>query len=92
VAHIPYCYESLFSHQCVSLFNHGPWHTGTEIFYEENMKAINGYTPIYRICAGQPTNEDKTCSNDHYIHFNINDHLRYFDKDVSLNGIDNCTL
>ncbi|KAI6182304.1 Lipase domain containing protein [Aphelenchoides bicaudatus] len=91
VAHIPYCYEALFSHQCVSLFNHGPWHSGTEIWYtSQEMTANNTYTPIFRICAGEPVNEDRSCSNNEYIHYNINDHLYYFDKDVSSHGDHGC--
>lgn len=92
VAHLPYCYEALFSHQCVSLFNHGPWHTGTEIWYKEDMTETDSFTPIFRICGGNPINEDSTCSNYEYPHYNINDHLYYFDIDVSLNGLHGCAL
>jgi len=92
VAHLPYCYEALFSHQCVSLFNHGPWHTGTEIWYHGDMTENKSLAPIFRICGGKPFNEDTSCSNYEYPHYNINDHLFYFDVDVSSNGLHGCSL
>ncbi|KAI6234399.1 Triacylglycerol lipase [Aphelenchoides fujianensis] len=89
VAHLPYCYETLWSHQCTPLFNHGPQHHGTEIWY---LEAMNPDFDLFRICTGQPLNEDSSCSNGKYIHFDVNDHLVYFGKDVSANGVGGCPV
>ncbi|CAJ0946710.1 unnamed protein product, partial [Mesorhabditis belari] len=82
VAHIPYCYEHLWSRSCGQLANHGPWHHGTEVWFPGNM--TNG--GLYRICRGTPLNEDDTCSNSAYLRFNIDDHRYYFEKEVSTHG------
>uniref|UniRef100_A0A1I7RKW6 Lipase_3 domain-containing protein n=1 Tax=Bursaphelenchus xylophilus TaxID=6326 RepID=A0A1I7RKW6_BURXY len=90
VAHLPYCYESLWSRQCSGLYNHGPYHHGTEIWYPESMGGTSNYLPLYRICNGTPQNEDQICSNSAYIHYNVADHLLYFNKTVSDYGEAGC--
>ncbi|KAI6178735.1 Lipase-3 domain-containing protein [Aphelenchoides besseyi] len=89
VAHLPYCYETLWSHRCTPLYNHGPYHHGTEIWYPGNMTITED---AYQICTGHPHNEDDACSNAEWRHFNVNDHLVYFDKDVSNNGVLGCPV
>ncbi|KAI6203466.1 HBS1-like protein [Aphelenchoides besseyi] len=89
VAHLPYCYETLWSHRCTPLYNHGPYHHGTEIWYPGNMTITKD---AYQICTEHPYNEDDTCSNAEWKHFNVNDHLVYFDKDVSNNGVLGCPV
>ncbi|MFH4976946.1 hypothetical protein AB6A40_003655 [Gnathostoma spinigerum] len=86
VAHLPFCYETLRSHSCMSLRNHGPYHHGTEIWYPNDMTNIS----LYRICTSLPRNEDDTCSNSQYAHFNIDDHTFYYNEHVSEYGKRGC--
>lgn len=58
VAHLPYCVERIFSHRCTSLYNHGSFHHGTEIWYPDKMNLTDS---IFRICTGLPINEDENC-------------------------------
>ncbi|CAD5206357.1 unnamed protein product [Bursaphelenchus okinawaensis] len=92
VAHLPYCYESLFSRQCSSLYNHGPYHHGTEIWYPGEMTNSGYLYNMYRICTNTPLNEDRSCSNSAYIHYNVADHLMYFNKSVSDYGEAGCPV
>uniref|UniRef100_A0A915ECP1 Fungal lipase-like domain-containing protein n=1 Tax=Ditylenchus dipsaci TaxID=166011 RepID=A0A915ECP1_9BILA len=87
VAHLPYCYERLLSHKCASLYNHGPWHHGTEIWYPDGM---NNTDSLFKICQGLPLNEDDSCSNGYYVHYGTTDHFRYFEKDVDQYGTAGC--
>lgn len=59
VAHLPYCYETILSRECTPLYNHGPFHHGTEIWYPDEWMQAN--RSLYRICDGEPFNEDQSC-------------------------------
>uniref|UniRef100_A0A914Z6X1 Fungal lipase-like domain-containing protein n=1 Tax=Panagrolaimus superbus TaxID=310955 RepID=A0A914Z6X1_9BILA len=81
VAHLPYCYESIFSHQCSAAYNHGPFHHGTEIWYPEEME---NNSSIFRICTGMKFL---------ILEFSrIKDHLVYLGKDVSGYGNAGCKI
>ncbi|KAI1701078.1 lipase (class 3) domain-containing protein [Ditylenchus destructor] len=86
VAHLPYCYESL-TRKCTPLYNHGPWHHGTEIWYEDGMSPNSS---LFKICRGAPINEDDECSNGYYVHYTTADHFLYFERDVDSYGSAGC--
>uniref|UniRef100_A0A0N4Z4B2 Lipase_3 domain-containing protein n=1 Tax=Parastrongyloides trichosuri TaxID=131310 RepID=A0A0N4Z4B2_PARTI len=86
VPHIPACYEYGRKRSCIPAFNHSPYHHGTEVWYPISMNGTSNYT----ICLGEPINEDDTCSNKCFLHYDINDHLRYFEHDVSSYGDNGC--
>uniref|UniRef100_A0AC35UBE4 SCP domain-containing protein n=1 Tax=Rhabditophanes sp. KR3021 TaxID=114890 RepID=A0AC35UBE4_9BILA len=86
VPHLPACYEFHYHRSCIPAGNHSPYHHGIEVWYNETMKANSTYT----ICQGTPFNEDDLCSNKFFTHYNVFDHLVYFEKDVSLNGEMGC--
>uniref|UniRef100_A0A7E4VPQ7 Lipase_3 domain-containing protein n=1 Tax=Panagrellus redivivus TaxID=6233 RepID=A0A7E4VPQ7_PANRE len=85
VPHLPYCFEDFWT-KCTAGRNHTPYHHGTEIWYPEDMNNSS----IFRICTAEPINEDASCSNEYYVHFNIIDHLAYLGKDVDLHGTTGC--
>ncbi|KAF7633930.1 Lipase_3 domain-containing protein [Meloidogyne graminicola] len=89
VPHIPYCYETLKRpHRCTTLHSHGPFHHPTEIWYPaEDMSTNNS---LFRICDGFPLGEDQKCSNAHFVHFQVGDHLKYFGKFIDLYGNNGC--
>uniref|UniRef100_A0A1I7VYB7 Lipase_3 domain-containing protein n=1 Tax=Loa loa TaxID=7209 RepID=A0A1I7VYB7_LOALO len=86
VSHLPNCLINIRTFACSSRFSFGPYHHGLEIWYPKNMTE----TSRYRLCSGQPLNEDQTCSNGYYRHYTINDHLFYFGEHVSIYGISGC--
>ncbi|PAV60364.1 hypothetical protein WR25_07837 [Diploscapter pachys] len=85
VAHIPLC-GAIYPRSCSPLFNHAPYHHGIEIWYQSNMTD----TDLFRLCTGNPLNEDDSCSNAWYIHYNVNDHLTYYEHQVSKYGENGC--
>uniref|UniRef100_A0A0K0FBZ5 Lipase_3 domain-containing protein n=1 Tax=Strongyloides venezuelensis TaxID=75913 RepID=A0A0K0FBZ5_STRVS len=87
VPHIPGCYEYGRKRSCVPAFNHSPYHHGTEIWYPLTMNGSSDY----KFCYGLPINEDDNCSNRCFLHYDINDHLKYFEHDVSSYGDKGCT-
>ncbi|GMT27522.1 hypothetical protein PFISCL1PPCAC_18819, partial [Pristionchus fissidentatus] len=84
VAHVPYC---VGLRTCSDFLNHSPYHHGTEVWFPNSM----GDGDLYRVCDGTPLDEDASCSNGHLL-YNIDDHLRYFDKHVSDYGIAGCPV
>ncbi|VDN20150.1 unnamed protein product [Gongylonema pulchrum] len=86
IPHLPNCLVNVRTFACISRFNFGPYHHGIEIWYPQNMTE----TSLYRICLDKPRNEDQTCSNSIYCHYNIHDHLFYFGEHVSEYGISGC--
>ncbi|GMS98579.1 hypothetical protein PENTCL1PPCAC_20754, partial [Pristionchus entomophagus] len=84
VAHVPYC---VGLRTCQDFLNHSPYHHGTEVWYPTSMNS----TDLYRVCDGKPLDEDAKCSNGH-LFYNIDDHLRYFEKHVSDYGIAGCPI
>uniref|UniRef100_A0A914VZ96 Fungal lipase-like domain-containing protein n=1 Tax=Plectus sambesii TaxID=2011161 RepID=A0A914VZ96_9BILA len=86
VAHLPYCYERLWSRSCSSVFDHSPYHHGTEIWYRTVMDGSD--PPV--TCKGLPIDEDNNCSNGEYLHFTPHDHFYYYGKHVSDYGILGC--
>ncbi|VDK68150.1 unnamed protein product [Litomosoides sigmodontis] len=86
VPHLPSCLINLRTFACSSQFSFGPYHHGTETWYPENMTE----TSPYKLCFGQPRNEDQACSNGYYPYYAIHDHLFYFGEHVSNYGISGC--
>ncbi|RCN34479.1 triacylglycerol lipase [Ancylostoma caninum] len=86
VAHLPACAFQVFSRSCISLFNHSPYHHGTEVWFPSNMTENS----MFRICEGTPLYEDNNCSNGYYLHYGVKDHIRYFEHEVSEYGINGC--
>ncbi|OZC12580.1 triacylglycerol lipase [Onchocerca flexuosa] len=86
VPHLPSCLINVRTFACSSRFNFGPYHHGIEIWYPENMTE----TSPFRLCLGQPQNEDQTCSDGYYRHYTIEDHLYYFGEHVSNYGVSGC--
>ncbi|RCN33808.1 triacylglycerol lipase [Ancylostoma caninum] len=86
VAHLPACAFQVFSRSCISLFNHSPYHHGTEVWFPSNMTENS----MFRICEGTPLFEDNNCSNGYYLHYGVKDHIRYFEHEVSEYGINGC--
>uniref|UniRef100_A0A158Q761 Lipase_3 domain-containing protein n=1 Tax=Elaeophora elaphi TaxID=1147741 RepID=A0A158Q761_9BILA len=86
VSHLPNCLINLRTFECSSRFSFGPYHHGVEIWYPENMTK----TSPYKLCSGQPRNEDQTCSDGYYPYYTISDHLFYFGEHVSDYGISGC--
>ncbi|EYC21273.1 hypothetical protein Y032_0020g90 [Ancylostoma ceylanicum] len=78
VAHLPACVFQVFSRSCISLFNHSPYHHGTEVWFPSNMTENS----VFRICEGTPMFEDNNCSNGYYLHYGVKDHIRYFEHEV----------
>ncbi|CAD6189834.1 unnamed protein product [Caenorhabditis auriculariae] len=86
VPHVPMCVESVKRPiSCIPFYNHGSYHHGTEIWFPNEMSD----TDEYRICTGDPVNEDNSCSNSHRA-FDIFDHLFYFGHHVSDYGNNGC--
>ncbi|MCP9258047.1 Triacylglycerol lipase [Dirofilaria immitis] len=86
VSHLPSCLINIRTFACSSWFSFGPYHHRFEIWYPENMTEISPF----RLCSGQPQNEDQTCSDGYYRHYTIQDHLFYFGEHVSNYGISGC--
>ncbi|KAK0425359.1 hypothetical protein QR680_009160 [Steinernema hermaphroditum] len=82
VPHVPNCYFSILSRSCASYFNHATYHHGTEIWFPEDMRP----GALFKICTGQPVNEDRKCSDSFYAFYNVTEHLRYFERHVSHYG------
>uniref|UniRef100_A0A1I7U763 Lipase_3 domain-containing protein n=1 Tax=Caenorhabditis tropicalis TaxID=1561998 RepID=A0A1I7U763_9PELO len=61
----------------------GYYHNKYEVYYRENMKAGAKFT----ICNGD---EDNSCSDGLWITTSIDDHLHYFEKDISAWGDKGC--
>uniref|UniRef100_A0AC35UDM4 Lipase_3 domain-containing protein n=1 Tax=Rhabditophanes sp. KR3021 TaxID=114890 RepID=A0AC35UDM4_9BILA len=57
-------------------------HKKTEVFYNNDMTK-----PQYKVCAGDDSDK---CSDGEPFDFSINDHLHYFDRDVSGYGESGC--
>ncbi|VDM96111.1 unnamed protein product [Thelazia callipaeda] len=86
ISHLPNCLVNLRTFKCISRYSIGPYHHGFEIWYPENMTANS----TYQLCNGKPQDEDQLCSDGNYLHYNIHDHLFYFDVHVSKYGIEGC--
>uniref|UniRef100_A0A1I8BX21 Lipase_3 domain-containing protein n=1 Tax=Meloidogyne hapla TaxID=6305 RepID=A0A1I8BX21_MELHA len=73
---------------CIPLHAHGPFHHPTEIWYPTQDMNINN--SLFKICDGLPIGEDQNCSNAHFVHFQVGDHLKYFGQIIHLYGNNGC--